>query len=203
MVAQARAAAGFTTLKIKLGFDGDLELAERLARELPGTTLPLRRQRGLGPRAGGPLAGRAGRPGRRARRAAAAGRRPSKDRRGCATASPLPLFADEAVLGVDELEDVAELYDGVVVKLAEGGRHRRRLRPGVGLHGPRPARAAGLHGGVALGVAAGLQLAGLADYVDLDGALLLAADPFRGIEVDGDRLTASSAPGLGVTAARY
>ena len=38
MVAQAHAAAGFTTLKVKLGFDGDLELAERLARELPGTT---------------------------------------------------------------------------------------------------------------------------------------------------------------------
>ena len=34
-----------------------------------------------------------------------------------------------------------------------------------------------------LGIAAGLQLAGLADYVDLDGLLLLAEDPFRGLEV--------------------
>ena len=49
-----------------------------------------------------------------------------------------------------------------------------------------------------LGVAAGLQLAGLADYVDLDGALLLARDPFTGIEIDGDVLRASEAPGLGV-----
>ena len=49
-----------------------------------------------------------------------------------------------------------------------------------------------------LGIAAALQLAGLADYVDLDGALLLAEDPFTGIAVDGDLLTASEAPGLGV-----
>jgi L-alanine-DL-glutamate epimerase-like enolase superfamily enzyme len=52
-----------------------------------------------------------------------------------------------------------------------------------------------------LGIAAGLQLAGLADYVDLDGALLLARDPFTGIAVDGDRLTAADTPGLGVTPA--
>ena len=52
-----------------------------------------------------------------------------------------------------------------------------------------------------LGIAAALQLAGLADYVDLDGALLLAADPFAGIEVDGDLLSASEAPGLGVVPA--
>ena len=49
-----------------------------------------------------------------------------------------------------------------------------------------------------LGIAAGLQLAGLADQVDLDGALLLAADPFCGTQVDGDVLTASELPGLGV-----
>jgi L-alanine-DL-glutamate epimerase-like enolase superfamily enzyme len=49
-----------------------------------------------------------------------------------------------------------------------------------------------------LGIAAALQIAGLVDHVDLDGALLLAEDPFAGIAVDGDRLTASEAPGLGV-----
>ena len=41
-------------------------------------------------------------------------------------------------------------------------------------------------------------MAGLADYVDLDGFLLLEGDPFGGIAADGDLLTASDAPGLGV-----
>ena len=53
-----------------------------------------------------------------------------------------------------------------------------------------------------LGIAAALQLAGLADYVDLDGALLLAEDPFTGIGVDGDLLTASEEPGFGVRPVR-
>src|SRR5665647_2081563 len=38
MLALARAASAFGTLKVKLGFDGDLELAQALARELPQTT---------------------------------------------------------------------------------------------------------------------------------------------------------------------
>ena len=114
--------------------------------------------------------------------------------------TPLPLFADEAVLGVDELEDVAELYNGVVVKLQKAG----GIAAAFALVSACTARGLRVLLGCmvesSLGVAAGLQLAGLADYVDLDGALLLAEDPFRGIKVDGDRLTASSAPGLGVTA---
>jgi L-alanine-DL-glutamate epimerase-like enolase superfamily enzyme len=52
-----------------------------------------------------------------------------------------------------------------------------------------------------LGIAAGLHVAGLADYVDLDGFLLLEADPFSGIATDGDLLTAPDAPGLGVALA--
>ena len=50
-----------------------------------------------------------------------------------------------------------------------------------------------------LGIAAGLHLASLADYVDLDGFLLLADDPFSGLPRTGDTLTAPDAPGLGVT----
>ena len=38
MLAQAHAASAFGTLKVKLGFDGDLELARRLKLELPDVT---------------------------------------------------------------------------------------------------------------------------------------------------------------------
>ena len=50
-----------------------------------------------------------------------------------------------------------------------------------------------------LGIAAALQLAPLVDYVDLDGAALLANDPFRGpgLEPDG-RMRFNTEPGLGV-----
>jgi L-Ala-D/L-Glu epimerase len=53
-----------------------------------------------------------------------------------------------------------------------------------------------------LGIAAAMQLAPLVDYLDVDGAALLADDPFRGpgIEEDGS-LRFNQEPGLGVTRA--
>jgi L-Ala-D/L-Glu epimerase len=50
-----------------------------------------------------------------------------------------------------------------------------------------------------LGIAAAIQLTPLVDYVDLDGAALLASDPFvgPGLEEDGT-LRFNTEPGLGV-----
>ena len=49
-----------------------------------------------------------------------------------------------------------------------------------------------------LGIAAACQAASLCDHVDLDGNLLLADDPWEGVEfVDGVQLP-SEQPGLGV-----
>jgi hypothetical protein len=42
-------------------------------------------------------------------------------------------------------------------------------------------------------------VAGLVDWADLDGCLLLAADPFEGLELDdGCRWGLPTAPGVGV-----
>ncbi len=53
-----------------------------------------------------------------------------------------------------------------------------------------------------LGIAAAAQLAPLADFIDLDGHLLLADDPFTGLGGAGGRLDLSLRPGLGVKAVR-
>ena len=197
MLAQARAAAAFGTLKVKLGFDGDLDLARRLKLELPETTFRYDVNEGWD----------------RERAAAALAvlddlgaelveqPLPAADTEGMAwlkERTRIPLLADEAVLAIDDLDAVGEAYDGVVVKLAKAG----------GIAGALALMSACAELGLrvligcmvesSLGIAAALQLAGLADHVDLDGALLLAEDPFTGIEVDGDLLTASEEPGLGV-----
>ncbi len=49
-----------------------------------------------------------------------------------------------------------------------------------------------------LGITAAAHLAPLADYADLDGHLLLADDPFRGVAVVDGRLVLPMRPGLGV-----
>jgi L-alanine-DL-glutamate epimerase-like enolase superfamily enzyme len=49
-----------------------------------------------------------------------------------------------------------------------------------------------------IGVAAAAHVASLADHVDLDGHLLLARDPFMGLELRGDVVRPGAAPGLGI-----
>jgi L-alanine-DL-glutamate epimerase-like enolase superfamily enzyme len=51
-----------------------------------------------------------------------------------------------------------------------------------------------------LGATAAAHLAGLADWVDLDGPLLIANDPYIGVGYDGAVLTLPTGPGLGVAA---
>ena len=197
MLAQARAASAFGTLKVKLGFDGDLELARRLKLELPDTTFRYDANEGWD------------------REQAAAALAvledldaelveqplPASDAEGMLwlkERTHIPLLADEAVLTLDDLDAVAEAYDGVVVKLAKTGGIAAAfaLVSACTELGLRVLMGCMIES--SLGIAAALQIAGLADYVDLDGALLLAEDPFTGIGVDGDLLTASEEPGLGV-----
>ncbi|HEX5641861.1 MAG TPA: enolase C-terminal domain-like protein [Thermoleophilia bacterium] len=197
MLAQARAASAFGTLKVKLGFAGDLEVARRLKLALPETTFRYDVNEGWD----------------RERAAAALAvledldaelveqPLPATDTEGMAwlkERTRLPLLADEAVLTLDDLDAVGDACDGVVIKLAKAG----------GLAAAFALISACTQLGLrvmlgcmvesSLGIAAGLQLAGLADFVDLDGALLLGQDPFEGIEAEGDLLTASDEPGLGI-----
>jgi L-alanine-DL-glutamate epimerase-like enolase superfamily enzyme len=112
--------------------------------------------------------------------------------------SPLPIYVDEDVHVAGDVPDVAERADGVNIKLAKSGGIREAVRI---------AHAARAHGlGVmlgcmlesSLGIAAGCQVASLCDYVDLDGNLLLADDPWEGVRlVDGVQVP-SERPGLGI-----
>jgi L-alanine-DL-glutamate epimerase-like enolase superfamily enzyme len=200
MLAQARAASAFGTLKVKLGFDGDLELARRLKLDLPDVTFRYDANEGWDrERAASALAVLDDLDAELVEQPL-----PAADTEGVAwlkERTRVPLLADEAVLSLDDVDVVGEAYDGVVVKLAKAGGiaaafalisacTERGLRVMIGCMVES-----------SLGIAAALQLAGLADHVDLDGALLLDHDPFTGVEVDGELLTASEAPGLGVNPA--
>jgi L-alanine-DL-glutamate epimerase-like enolase superfamily enzyme len=197
MLAQARAASAFSALKVKLGFDGDVALAVALARELPQTTFRYDANEGWDrERAAAALDVLAGLGAELVEQPLHSG-----DPEGVAwlrERTPVPLYADEALLSLAGLDAVAEVYDGVVVKLAKAGgiASAFALLSACASRGLRVLLGCMVES--SLGIAAGLQLAGLADYVDLDGALLLAHDPFAGVTVDGDRLTASEDPGLGV-----
>jgi L-alanine-DL-glutamate epimerase-like enolase superfamily enzyme len=115
--------------------------------------------------------------------------------------SPLPIYVDEDCHTLADVADCAERAHGINIKLAKSGGIREAIRMA------HAARALGL--GVmlgcmvesGLGIAAGAAVASLCDHVDLDGNLLIAEDPWPGVElVDGVQVPSDS-PGLGVTEA--
>lgn len=114
--------------------------------------------------------------------------------------SALPLIADEAFSKPADLPQVAQAYHGVNVKLAKTG-GTLAARNALAM-----ARALDLKTMVGcmiesgLGVAAAAHLAPGADYVDLDGNLLLSEDPFPGHPVERGCFMLKNTAGLGVDA---
>jgi L-alanine-DL-glutamate epimerase-like enolase superfamily enzyme len=113
--------------------------------------------------------------------------------------SALPIVADESAVSIDALEGLVGVVAGVNVKLAKCG--------GVGPAMRMLSRARelgfrtflGCMEETSVGIAASAAVASLADWVDLDGNLLLDDDPFEGLELGADsRWRLSDRPGLGV-----
>jgi L-alanine-DL-glutamate epimerase-like enolase superfamily enzyme len=113
-------------------------------------------------------------------------------------AAILPVVADESCVRPADLPALAGCVDGVNIKLSKCGGIRQafqmiHLARGLGLR-----VMLGCMIESSLGIAAAAQLAPLADWLDLDGHLLVADDPFAGIGGAGGNLTLSAQPGLGV-----
>jgi L-alanine-DL-glutamate epimerase-like enolase superfamily enzyme len=116
-------------------------------------------------------------------------------------ASPLPLVADESVLHPRDIPALVGLFDGINVKLAKcGGITRAYEMAAIG-------RALGFRLMLgcmiesSLGIAAGVAVAPLFDWLDLDGNLLISNDPFKGLTIVDGRWQEPAGPGLGVVPA--
>lgn len=114
--------------------------------------------------------------------------------------SALPIVADESCVFPEDLDGLVGVVAGVNVKLAKCG----------GIWAARTmlerARELGFRTFLgcmeetSVGIAGSAVVASLADWVDLDGCLLLANDPFVGLELDADhRWRLSAEPGLGLS----
>ena len=113
--------------------------------------------------------------------------------------SALPIVADESCVLPEDLDGLVGVVAGVNVKLAKCG--------GIG-----PARSMlerahelgfrtflGCMEETSVGIGGSAVVASLADWVDLDGCLLLDADPFEGLVLDAaHRWILPARPGLGL-----
>jgi L-Ala-D/L-Glu epimerase len=113
----------------------------------------------------------------------------------------LPVVVDEGCHDLRDVAPAAAYADGINVKLAKAGGVREAVRM---IHA---ARALGLRVMLGcmvesqLGVAPAAAIASLADWVDLDGHLLLADEPFTGLRLEDGRVLPGTGPGLGVAPA--
>ena len=112
--------------------------------------------------------------------------------------SPLPIIADEAVLRLKDIIEVKDMYSGINIKLMKS----TGLREAIAMI--RKARELNMK--IMLGcmtesscaVTAAAHLCSLADWLDLDGPLLVKNDIFKGISYLNGSLHLNNLPGIGV-----
>jgi L-alanine-DL-glutamate epimerase-like enolase superfamily enzyme len=111
------------------------------------------------------------------------------------TRAPLPIMADESYLSAKDLDRCAECYHAVNVKLVKTG------GISAAFEALRAARKAGLKTMIgcmiesSVLITAGAHLAELADYLDIDGNLLITNDPYLGATAERGVVSFAQAPG--------
>ncbi len=112
--------------------------------------------------------------------------------------SEIPVIADESCETAADIPPLVGKVDGINIKLAKCGSLREAIRM-IAI-----ARAHGLMVMVgcmiesSIGITAAAHFTPLVDIVDLDGAALLAEDPFVGASIDGGQVSLPPGPGLGL-----
>ncbi len=114
----------------------------------------------------------------------------------------IPLIADESARDPEDVARLAGCFDGVNVKVQKCGGllPARRMIDEARGRGLQVMLGCMIETG--LGIAAAAHLAPLVDHVDLDGHLLIARDPFRGLNVRAGRLVLPRRSGIGVERVR-
>jgi L-alanine-DL-glutamate epimerase-like enolase superfamily enzyme len=110
----------------------------------------------------------------------------------------IPIIADESCRVAGDVERLAGAVHGINIKLAKSGglAEARRL-----IHAARERGMSVMAGCMiesSVGISGIAQIAPLLDYADLDGAALLADDPFTGVSIPEGRITFPDEPGIGV-----
>jgi L-alanine-DL-glutamate epimerase-like enolase superfamily enzyme len=111
--------------------------------------------------------------------------------------SKLPLIADESCISESDVEKCQGRFHGVNIKLVKAGGISPALRM------IQQAKALGMKTMVgcmtesSVGISAIAHIAPLLDYVDMDGAMLLAKDPAKGVRIFPDEVLFPEGLGIG------
>ena len=190
--------AGYDVLKIKLGTDRDRELIDAVREEAPDARVRVDANEAWTPREA------VSNSQWLAERDVEFIEQPvsAADPEGLRFAyerSALPIAADESCVTLSDIPAIADRCDIANLKLMKTGglREARRMIASARSHGLEVMCGCMIESNASIAAAA--QLAPLLDYADLDGSLLLADDPYDGIEMfDGEiRLADQERAGTG------
>ncbi|SEH16587.1 L-alanine-DL-glutamate epimerase [Natronorubrum sediminis] len=174
---------GFSTLKVKLGTDRDREIIETIRSVAPDVTLFVDANEAWSPREA------VSKIDRLAEYDLAFVEQPvaAEDPEGLEFVyerSALPIAADESCITLEDIPRIADRCDIANLKLMKCGglREAKRMIHAARAHGLEVMCGCMTESNAS--IAAATHLAPLLDYADLDGSLLLAADPYDGVPVD-------------------
>lgn len=111
--------------------------------------------------------------------------------------SPMPIVADESVQRSKDILHIAGAFDGINIKLMKctGMREANRMIVLAKANGLKVMLGCMTESSCAISAAA--QLSPMADWVDLDGALLVANDPFMGARFLNGKILPLDESGIG------
>jgi L-alanine-DL-glutamate epimerase-like enolase superfamily enzyme len=113
--------------------------------------------------------------------------------------SRIPVIADESCITARDIPPLVGKVDGINIKLAKTGSLREALRMISIARAHHLMVMVGCMIETSVGITAAAQICPLVDICDLDGAALLASDPYRGATIEGGRLRLPEGPGLGLS----
>lgn len=112
--------------------------------------------------------------------------------------SPIPLFADESCVSENDVEQCAQCFHGINIKLTKcsGITPAKRMITNARQHNLKIM--IGSMNESTIGTSAAAHLLPLVDYADIDGPLLLKEDLAGGLLYNNGYVTVSEKPGLGI-----
>lgn len=113
--------------------------------------------------------------------------------------SPIPIMADESCQRLADVKRLQGAFSGINIKLMKSTGMREAhsmllLARALGMK-----VMLGCMTETSCGISAASHLSPMVDWADLDGALLIANDPYRGTTVVNGKVTLTSTPGIGVS----
>jgi len=112
--------------------------------------------------------------------------------------SPLPLVADENSVRPQDIPGLVGAYDGINIKLMKCGGLTNAKKMVDLAHKHEFDIMLGCMVETSIGISAMSQLGSYARWLDLDGNVLLAEDPYRGVGNQAGKIRLLDKPGLGI-----